>query len=367
MKTPNAPFAEAVSDASAGSRRVPQSDFRAAGALAIVDQGKSIIAGYTDDLDAAVRVDEPVIVFGDHTRAVKYVDFPFAMGADGVKVLRAKEGFDPRFVFRFLQFTPVPNVGYSRHFKLLKEIAVPKPPLDEQRRIAAILDQADALRAKHRQVLAHLDTLTQSVFRSTLADTAPVLVSASELMPSMRNGVSPAVAGTHEAEVLTLSAVTRGSFNPTAVKTALFAVRPPKEKRVSSADFLICRGNGNKSLVGAATFSREDRPDLVFPDTIIAGRVDTTKVTLTFLEAAWRQRSVRRQIETAARTTNGTFKVNQELLSKVRVPTPRMSIQREFARRSDATRAESARLERSLTALDELFASLQYRAFRGEL
>lgn len=258
-------------------------------------------------------------------------------------------------------------MGATLNKAMLREVAIPLPSLPEQRRIAAILDHADALRAKRRQVLAHLDAIPQSIFHDMFTSGDLEWVKAGTLMPNMRNGLSPATAGHHRAEVLTLSAVTQGSFDPLAVKVGLFAIRPPEDKRVTSRDFLICRGNGNKALVGTGTYSQEDRPDLVFPDTVIAGTVDTTLMLLPFLEAAWKRREVRAQVEALARTTNGTFKVNQKTLSTVSVPTPPLDLQAVFANRIANVARERAITQRALAADDELFASLQSRAFRGEL
>jgi type I restriction enzyme S subunit len=249
----------------------------------------------------------------------------------------------------------------------LKAWPIPVPPVDEQRRIAAILDQADALRAKRRQALAHLNDLTQSIFLDMFGGEDLPRVCAGQLMPTMRNGLSPSTAGQCSATVLTLSAVTRGSFDPTAVKPGQFAAEPPADKRVSAFDFMMCRGNGNKAFVGVGTFSRADRPDLVFPDTVIAGRIDPSIVSMVFLEAAWRQQRTRSQIEALARTTNGTYKVNQQTLATVEVPLPPLVQQEEFAARADRIQAQRDSMESGLAQLEDLFASLQHQAFRGEV
>lgn len=244
---------------------------------------------------------------------------------------------------------------------------VPLPPTDEQRRIAAILDHADALRAKRRQVLSYLDSLAQSVFDQMFADGAERLVPASEVMPSMRNGVSPATAGQVDATVLTLSAITRGGFDPKAATVRQFVAEPGIDKRVTAKDFLMCRGNGNKSLVGVGVHSPVDRPDLVFPDTVIAGRVDQAKIAMPYLETAWKQRAVRQQIEAIARTTNGTFKVNQQTLAGVELKLPPMERQLAFAEKTERVHAQRAKTASALNELERLFASLQARAFSGQL
>lgn len=361
------PLLEAVEDVSSGNVKIPQSALLPRGELPVVDQGRSLVAGYTDDLSARLGSSPPVIVFGDHTRALKFVDFPFAMGADGVKVLKVRDGFDAKFVYHALRSIQINSAGYSRHFKFLKQVMVPALSLDEQRRIAAILDRADALCTKRRQVLAHLDTLTQSIYRTALEGEDSRRVSAGEVMPDLRNGLSPSSGGAHFAKILTLSAITQGRFDPEATKTGKFAVAPGADKRVRSGDFLICRGNGNRALVGAGVYSDSDRPDLVFPDTVIAGRVDRSVVLLPVLAIAWRQPEVRRQVEALARTTNGTYKVNQRSIGSVEVPIPQMSVQRALVSRFEQIEVWWRRVDLVRERADELFASLQARAFAGEL
>ncbi|OYN99929.1 hypothetical protein CGZ96_05675 [Enemella evansiae] len=110
-----------------------------------------------------------------------------------------------------------------------------------------------------------------------------------------------------------------------------------------------------------------DLPDVVFPDTVIAGHVNEGVVLAPYLLWAWRQRSVRDQIEALARTTNGTYKVNQKTLGSVRVLLPNLTRQAEFGRRQAAIMSQRCRAEALLRSADCLFASLQARAFNGEL
>ncbi len=158
------------------------------------------------------------------------------------------------------------------------------------------------------------------------------IVQAGNIMSSLRNGLSPSTNGMQFEKVLTLSAVTQGEFDPEAWKDGSFVECPPMDKRVSSKDFYICRGNGNKHLVGTGVYSPEDRYDLIFPDTVIAARIDENKILLPYLFVAWKQPAVREQIEKGARTTNGTYKINQKVICSVTLPLPSLDIQREFLR-----------------------------------
>jgi len=164
------PFEEVIADVSGGNVKTPQGEFLQEGQFAIVDQGKELISGYANEEKRLCHADLPVIIFGDHTRCFKYVDFPFCMGADGVKVLRPKIDANVKYLYYYLRQLHITNAGYSRHFKYLKQSEVVLPPLDEQKRIADILDRAEALRAKRRAALDQLDELTQSIFIEMFED-----------------------------------------------------------------------------------------------------------------------------------------------------------------------------------------------------
>ena len=114
-------------------------DYKPKGPIPVVDQGQQLIAGWTVEETLAIRENLPFIVFGDHTRAFKFINFPFALGADGTHLLKPAEGFNPQFFYYACLHLPLPNRGYNRHFTVLKEQALPKPPKPEQEKIAAVL------------------------------------------------------------------------------------------------------------------------------------------------------------------------------------------------------------------------------------
>jgi type I restriction enzyme S subunit len=162
------PFAKALSDNTAGQPKVFRRDYLGRGALAVVDQGATTIAGYTDDWSMAYRGTLPVILFGDHTRHVKYVDFPFALGADGVKALEPTPAHVAKFLYYYLVATDIPQRGYSRHFQFLREIQCPLAALSEQRRIVEILDQADRLRRLRAEADAKADRILPALLTKAL-------------------------------------------------------------------------------------------------------------------------------------------------------------------------------------------------------
>ena len=139
------------------TRKVLSRDYKSSGSFPIVDQGQRLIAGWTDDEAGLISTHLPVVVFGDHTRAFKYVDFPFVRGADGTQVLKPKAGIDPLFFYYACRAIELPSRGYNRHFKTLREQEIPTPALQEQRSIAQALRQIDdALSIQDKQLQTSL-------------------------------------------------------------------------------------------------------------------------------------------------------------------------------------------------------------------
>lgn len=151
------------------------------GRYPVVDQGQRPIAGYTNDQSLLIEIPGPVIVFGDHTKAIKHIDFDFVAGADGTKILRPVLQNEKFFAFQLRSFN-LEDRGYARHFKVLNAQFYALPPLAEQSRIVARVEElmrlCDALEAKgqleatqHAQLLSTLlGTLTSSATPEELAD-----------------------------------------------------------------------------------------------------------------------------------------------------------------------------------------------------
>ncbi len=254
----------------------------------------------------------------------------------------------------------------SISLEALGRLEVHLPPLPEQRRIAAILDEADALRSTWGETRESARRAISSRISALLSKSTDIKPLAQLLAEPMRNGISPSRGGRYEGEVLTLSAITRGAFDPRQRKSDLFAAPHAADKLAIEGLHLICRGNGNAELVGAMVAVTEQLDGVAFPDTMIGFR-PSSEINSPTLVAAWRHPTVRDQLRRAARTTNGTYKVNQQSLSSIMVPVPRREDQEQIAA-LDAERTKlDSQLAQGLVSLDELFASLQHRAFRGEL
>jgi type I restriction enzyme S subunit len=366
------PFSDAVADESGGNEKTPQSEFLPEGRFAVVDQGKELVAGYVDDQSRLCRSELPVIVFGDHTRYFKYVDFPFCMGADGVKVLRPKFEVSVKYLYYYLRQLRLTDGGYDRHFKYLKRCDVVIPPLAEQRRIAAVLDRAEALRAKRRAALAQLDTLTQSIFLDLFGDPATNPKDLRiELLGEHLLFVTSGSRGWAEFYAPTGSRFIRSfdvQMNYIGDDDPVFVLPPDnaeaKRTRVRANDVLLTITGSRIGRVAPVTRAFDGA---YISQHVAILRASPESVEPTFLsfflsfEAGGQRQITKFQY---GQTKPG---LNFEQIRRFQVPVPPLSLQREFARRVVAVENLKAAQCASLSQLDALFAVLQHRAFRGEL
>ncbi len=163
-------FDEVFVDETKNGTKLKSDEYHLKGKNLIIDQSQKDIAGYTD-LDKGLYTDVPVIIFGDHTRVVKYVDKPFFLGADGVKVLKSKlDKVNYKYLYYVLKNAKIPDTGYNRHYKWLKEIEIPYPTLDVQEKIVMILDKVQEIINFRQTELNKLDNLIQARFVELFGD-----------------------------------------------------------------------------------------------------------------------------------------------------------------------------------------------------
>ena len=253
--------------------------------------------------------------------------------------------------------------GKSIDLKRWLTYAIPVFDVQEQAEIVSVLDRVSMQISNRHEQLELFEQLVKSRFIELFESKSWETVRADSIMFNMRNGVSPSNTGKYLAKVLTLSAITQGDFDSSSWKDGMFEAEPPIEKRVTSSDFYMCRGNGNKNLVGAGVYSKENRYDLVFPDTVIAATVDLQRVCLPYLFHSWMRPSVRDQIEAGARTTNGTYKINQGVVSNIELMLPPLELQNVFAAFVEQTDKSKLAVQKALEELEILKKSLMQQYF----
>lgn len=154
--------------------KTKQKEYLSSGTLPVIDQGKFLIGGYSNDVDNELECELPVIVFGDHTKCVKYINFPFVPGADGIKVLKPKEGIYPKYLFYYTQYLTyrIEDKGYARHYQYIEKEDVLLPPLPEQERIVSRIEElfseldnaVETLNATKKQLEVYRQTVLKAAF-----------------------------------------------------------------------------------------------------------------------------------------------------------------------------------------------------------
>lgn len=290
---------------------------------------------------------------------------------------------DQRYLLHFLRQPAMVDYATARSSganlprlapKELERFTVPLPPLEEQRRIAAILDKADELRAKRRSALDKLDSLTQSIFLDMFGDpvTNPmqwpegkVLGDVGEVVSGITKG-RRATAPTRSVPYMAVANVQDKRLVLDSVKTIDATEAEIERYRIRSGDLLLTEG-GDPDKLGRGTVWRGELPEAIHQNHIFRVRPDTTTVTPDFL--AWLVGSERgkRYFLRSAKQTTGIASINATQLRSFPMLLPPLERQREFDKAVAAVRSAQDRADHSGDDLDSLFASLQQRAFRGEL
>lgn len=334
--------------------KVQRRNFQETGKFPIISQESDFINGYWDDKDDVLRVDRPLVVFGDHTQVLKYVDFDFVLGADGVKLLKPKTFIDPKFFYYFLMAHPIEGAGYARHYRFLKKLAVSYPPLSDQQRIVAVLDEA----------FAGLGTVTANVEKN--------LKNARELFESYLNSIF--------GQSLEMQALGDISENLDSRRI------PVTKSDRKSGDIPYYGASGAVDSVDDFIFDEdlllvsEDGANLVmrtYPIAFsIAGKswVNNHAHVLRFPDLA-SQKFVEYYLNSISLMpyVNGMAqpKLNQKALNSIPVPWPKQDEREKVVARIEELAAQTDRLrelyETRMSALTELKQSTLGKAFSGEL
>ncbi len=361
-------FSEAFEDKTGGQTKIQKGDYLNDGLLPIVDQGQRLFGGFTNDPDFVCEIELPCILFGDHTKTFKFIEKPFALGADGVKVLKQRSDIDPKFAFHYLNTLTLPDVGYSRHFRFLKRTFFPIPPLEEQRRIAAILDKADAVRRKRQQAIALTEELLRSAFLEMFGDpvTNPKgweMVTVSDIVSDVRDG--PHVSPEYSDDGIPILS----TRNIRPARLVMEDVKYISEKTYSKLVKQFKPQHGDVLLTKGGTTGFAKAVDWNWSFAIwvhLAALRPTKRIRPEFLEAALNSPSCYKQSQLY---THGI--ANRDLglsrIRKIQLFLPPLHLQEQYCNLRQRLLKQLTTQESSLRESDRLFNSLLQRAFRGEL
>ncbi|MGO4202827.1 restriction endonuclease subunit S [Rhodococcus sp. TAF43] len=312
-----------------------------------------------------------------HTLPVGLAGVQVAINQD-MKALLCNSDVAPDYLARFVKWKSGEILQWVRattadNFSIdkLKQLPVPLPPLPEQRRIAAILDHADALRAKRREALARLDELTQSIFIDMFENDREVAQTVKlEDVASVSSGITKGrklpSAPLQEVPYLAVANVQDKALDLSAVKTIAVTDAEIDKYRLECNDLLLTEG-GDPDKLGRGCLWNSELPEAIHQNHIFRVRPDTERVNPVFLNWAVGSRRGKAYFLRSAKQTTGIASINMSQLKAFPLPLPALSFQEEFARRVEGIGQMKTRQLNALAELDALFASLQYRAFRSEL
>jgi len=362
----NFDFEEVIRDETKFAKKIRKNDYLYQGKNLIIDQGKNYIAGYTNNVEK-IYENVPVIIFGDHTRIIKYVDEPFYIGADGVKVLKVKMNeINTKFIFYYLKNCRIEDTGYNRHFKWLKEFKIPVPSIRLQEQIVKVLDKANFLIEKRKLQVEKLDLLIKSQFVEIFGN--PIdnamgweIVKFNDL-GELGRGVSKH-RPRNATELL-------GGIYP-LIQTGDVANANPyiKDYRSTYSELGLKQSKmwkkGTLCITIAANIAKTGILgfDACFPDSIV-GFVSSDETNNIFIHYwfAFFQEIIEAQAPESAQKN-----INLEILRKLKIIRPPIELQTQFADFVNKVEKTKATLQQSLTKMEQNYKSLMQKCFRGEI
>ena len=367
------------------TRKVLSRDYKSSGSFPIVDQGQRLIAGWTDDEAGLISNHLPVVVFGDHTRAFKYVDFPFVRGADGTQVLKPIAGIDPLFFYYACRAIELPSRGYNRHFKTLREQEIPKPPLQEQRSIAQALRRIDdALSIQDKQLqtsLALKRAAMHTLFTRGLrgeaqkeTEVGPVpegwdvvpLENCAIVQTGAAKGRKFGGAEVVQVPYLRVANVQDGYLDLAEIKTISIRRSELNRYRLQQGDVLMTEG-GDFDKLGRGFVWRGQLKLCVHQNHVFAVRTDRNRLLPDFFTYEAQSDYGKAYFLKVAHKTTNLASINSTKLKAFPVLIPTLGEQREIVSILEAIDCKADLHRRKRAVLEELFKALLHKLMTGEI
>ena len=354
-------FDEVFVDKTKYGTKLKTSDYKECGKYPIIDQGQETIAGYTDAEDGVFK-EVPVIIFGDHTRVIKYVDKPFFLGADGVKVLRSKYlDANYRYLFYALLDLKIPNTGYNRHFKWLKEAKIQYPTLKQQEKVVGILDKIEKVIAARNKQLNALDELIQARFVELFGDpTINTKKYPLKLLPEIAeywNGLTYKPDDVADKGTIVLRSSNIQNMTLDFEDIVRVNCKIGEKKYVHENDILMCSRNGSARLVGKVALIKNIEEPMSFGAFMLIIRSAYYPYLMTYFQMP----AFRAQIVTGATTTIN--QITGRMLDNVKLPVPDMYVVNQFADFVNQVNKSKVEIQQALEKTQLLFDSLMQQYF----
>lgn len=363
-------FDEVFEDVTKLGVKIKTDEYHPIGKYQIIDQGQEAVAGYSD-LEDGVFENVPAIVFGDHTRIVKYVDQPFFLGADGVKVLRSWfKDANYRYLYYALKSVKIPNTGYNRHFKWLKEAKIYYPNSEEQSKIVLILDEISSVIEHRQRQLQKLDELVKARFIELFGDMflnskawkKQALDSFADVVSGITKGRKTKEPQLIEVPYMAVSNVKDGYIDWTTVKTIQATQQEIEQYRLLPDDVLMTEG-GDPDKLGRGAILKEPLQNCIHQNHIFRVRLNESLILPAFFEEYLKHQKAKRYFLGCAKQTTGIASINMRQLKALPVLLPPLELQEQFAAFVEQTDKSKVAVQKALDEAQLLFDSLMQKYF----
>lgn len=299
------------------------------------------------------------------------------MGSTEFHVIRPGPDVDRRYLLHFLRTANVRDAGTLRMTgsggqrrvpaKFMSDLPVPSLPLQEQRRIASILDEADTIRRKRRAQLVELEKLRPTLFHRMFGERSPDCELGDLIIEGPTNGLyKPASSYGEGTPILRIDSFSNGYMRDNPWRRVQTTTDEFAKYSIREGDIVINRVNALSHLGKAILIEDLEEPS-VFESNMMRLRLDSAHILPEYVISWLLTSDARQQIAARAKKAINQASINQSDVRGLLLPKPSIDEQRVFANSVNAIRAERDRVAKALEADEELFAALQHTAFRGEL
>ena len=408
---------DAIVNLSISGKKLMKKNYKNCGIFPVIDQGQEFIGGYCNDKSKVISCIESLIVFGDHTRIFKFVNFDFVPGADGVKLLQPTKAYYPKLLYYFLKVVQFPNKGYARHFQYLLKCELPLPPLNEQKRIVAKIEElfskldagVESLKKAEAQLRRYRQSVLKAAFEGKLTEkwrekhkeressirkqmnfSKKEKVSNQEYAPSrlkkipiswtwatigdikesMKNGIYKPKKFYSDDGIpcLRMYNIEDGKIVWKNIKRMVLSEQELKDYGLLAGDILINRVN-SRELVGKSAVIPDGLGHCVYESKNIRLRVKK-KVSLSKYVNYWLLLEARNFFNRNAQQTVGMASINQEQISLMPIPLTSLKEQQKIIEEIERRFSIIDSLEKTINSLKEaerLRQAILKKAFEGRL
>lgn len=357
-------------------KKIKQKDYLEEGNYPIVDQGRDLIGGYTNDDKLIIYIKKPIIVFGDHTRCIKYINFDFVQGADGTKILEPKKIFLEKYFYYAFKNINIPSLGYRRHYPMFNKLKIQIAPINEQQRIVnrieSLFTKLDRAKELIENTLAQFEQNKMAILHKAFTG---------ELTAKWRKENNIDLSSWKKCELKEVFKVVKDKYNP---QTENQIVNYIGLENIETSKGIISKNNSSEVKSIKTKFKKDDvlygklRPYLNKHDVVNFDGICSTDILVFRFNDINTAKYINYYfnlpmfIQYAVENSSGINlpRVSEKTISKYKISLPTIEEQQEIVNILDNLLAKYNKiknLEQQLEKIELLKKAILAKAFRGEL